>query len=151
MTRASRPLRDPDVSWVRLHRWGGACAFLYIVLAILVPLGMVVAPGYDFDLGGADLLEYIAEHRLWWFAVQGLVLAPSVFLIVTFAALYEVTRHLERTMAAVGGPPRHRLAGALPVLLPRGERTRIPGGGSTRRHRRPEGPLWKGAPRPWWP
>ena len=91
-----------DPSWTRLYRWGGVCALLYVLLAIVIPLGLVLAPGYDFELGGAELLEHIAMNRTWWSLVQGLVLAPSVLAIVTFAALYAATFDAERTMATIG-------------------------------------------------
>jgi hypothetical protein len=91
-----------DPEWRRLYRWGGVCALLYILLAIVIPLGLVLAPGYDFELGGAALLEHIAANRTWWFLVQGLVLAPSVLAIVTFGALFVATAHLDRAMASVG-------------------------------------------------
>jgi hypothetical protein len=92
----------PDPAWRRLYRWGGACALLYILSAIIIPLILVAVLDYDFDLEGAALLAFIGEHRVWWVVVQGLVLAPSVLLLVTFAALFTATMRLDRAMAAIG-------------------------------------------------
>lgn len=87
----------------KLLEFGGICAFLYILFAILVPLVLVAVTGYDFELRGRELLTFIGAHRVWWAVVQGLVLGSSVFLLVTLAALVVVTYPLSPTLSVVGG------------------------------------------------
>jgi len=98
---ASESKHLPDTSWKALYRLGSVAAVLYVVLAVLIPLVLVVSVDYDFELDGAALLEFIAEHRTWWITLQGLVLGPSVMLIFAFAALYVALRQLEKTIAAI--------------------------------------------------
>lgn len=90
-----------DSSWKSLYRLGSVAALLYLITAIGVPMVLVVALDYDFTLSGAELLPFIAAHRTWWIALQGLVLGPSAIAIVTYLALYVALRDLDKSLAAI--------------------------------------------------
>lgn len=92
----------PDPSWRVLYKAGGISAFLYIILALIIPTLMVLIPRYDFKLDGPALLQFIASNRTWWMFLQSLVLETGILLIVTFAALYVALRHINKSYAAIG-------------------------------------------------
>jgi hypothetical protein len=92
----------PDPTWRSLYTAGGIAAALYVLLAIVVPGVMVMLARYELKLNGAGLLEFISGHRTWWMILQTLVLESSVFLIVTFVALFVGLKHLNKSYAAIG-------------------------------------------------
>lgn len=91
----------PDPEWKSLYRWGSVAALLYLIMAIGIPMVLIVSVDYEFELSGVELLEFIAAHRAWWIAVQGLVLGPSVIAIISFLALYVALRQLDKSIAAI--------------------------------------------------
>jgi len=94
----------PDPSWKGLYKAGGISAFLYVLLALVVPFFMFIKhTELSSMVIGSDVLEYISTNSVvWWVILQSLVLCASFFAIVTFAALYLVLKHLGKSMALVG-------------------------------------------------
>lgn len=92
----------PDPTWHRLYFWGGISAFGYLFLALVVPYLQVLWYTYDFEMGAAAYLEFIAAHTVGWMTLQTLVLGGSVLAIVTFIALFVALKHLDKSMALIG-------------------------------------------------
>lgn len=92
----------PDPSWRGLYKAGGISAFLYVILALIVPTLMVLIPQYDFKMDGPALLQFIASNKTWWMFLQSLVLETSILLIITFVALFAALKHLNKSYAAIG-------------------------------------------------
>jgi hypothetical protein len=93
---------SPDSSWKGLYRAGGVSAILYIVLGLVVPAVLIMTTTYDFEMDGATLLGFIAANRLWWIALQTLVLESSILAIVAFAALFAALKPVNKSWAAIG-------------------------------------------------
>jgi hypothetical protein len=112
----------PDPSWRGLYRAGGVSALLFVVLTIVAIVLVVVAPP-PLNSDGATTLQYIASHKVLYIIEQVLWLAPSVFAMVVFLALFLALKHLNKSYAALGA-----LAGivswALGLAIP------VTGGGS---------------------
>ena len=87
--------------WAALYKAGALCAALYIVFGIIVPAILYATSGFDAGSDGREVLNFIAAHRVWWIAEQTLVLAPSVFAIVTFIALYPALNRSNATLALI--------------------------------------------------
>jgi hypothetical protein len=92
---------SPDASWRGLYRAGGVSAMLFVVLVLISIVGVVVAPP-PLNSDGAATLQYIASHKLLYIIEQALWLAPSVFAMVVFLALYMALKHLNKSYAAIG-------------------------------------------------
>lgn len=92
----------PDPSWRGLYRAGGISALLYILLGLVVPTTLVLVAQYDFHMDGETLLNFIVTNRVWWIAVQTLVLETSILAIVAFVALFVALKHLDKSTAAIG-------------------------------------------------
>jgi hypothetical protein len=71
--------------------------FLYIVLGMIVPALLFVTSKFSTITAGAETLQYIAAHEAWWITVQTLTLAPSLFAIVAFAAIFMAIKHLDKS------------------------------------------------------
>lgn len=113
---------SPDPSWRGLYRAGGISAFLFVVpILVNIVLLLVAPPLLNGD--GATTLQYVASHKALYLLEQILWLAPSVFALVVFLALYQALKHLNKSFAAIGA-----LAGivawALTLALP------VTGGGA---------------------
>jgi hypothetical protein len=94
-----------DPSWKGLYRGGGISAILYIVLALVVPTISVLTMGYfesTAEYGGLEFLHYIAANRVWWFALQTLVLGTSILMIVAFVALFVALKDVDKVNATLG-------------------------------------------------
>lgn len=90
-----------DSSWKDLYRAGAFSAAVCIVfyIAALVVYAATPAPPIS---GGAATLQYIAVHRSVYILEQVLWLAPSLFAMVVFLALYPALKHLNKSFAAIG-------------------------------------------------
>jgi hypothetical protein len=90
-----------DPSWKDLYRAGAisaaVCAVLYVAALVVV----MVTPMPPTS-GGAATLGYIAAHRSVYILEQVLWLAPSLFAIIVFLALYPALKHLNKSYAAIG-------------------------------------------------
>ena len=91
----------PDPSWGGLYRAGGVSAVLFVVLTIVAIVLVVVAPP-PLNSSGATTLQYIASHKVLYIIEQALWLAPSVFAMVVFLALFLALKHLNKSYAALG-------------------------------------------------
>jgi Domain of unknown function (DUF4386) len=91
----------PDPSWRGLYRAGGVSAVLFVVLTIVAIVLVVVAPP-PLNSDGATTLQYIASHKVLYIIEQALWLAPSVFAMVVFLALFLALKHLNKSYAALG-------------------------------------------------
>ena len=94
----------PDPSWRGLYKAAGISAFLYVLLALVVPFFMFInRTELSSMVSGSDVLEYISTNGVvWWIILQSLVLCASFFAIVTFAALFLILKHAHKSMALVG-------------------------------------------------
>jgi hypothetical protein len=110
MISAAHPTRanveaGVDPSWKNLYKAGGISAFLYIILALAVPLVQVLTMEYfslTSDYGGLQYLQFIAENRSWWLIAQTLLLGSSILAMVTFVALFFALKHINKSYAALG-------------------------------------------------
>jgi hypothetical protein len=91
-----------DLSWKGLYKAGGIAAFLYILFGLIVPTLLVDFMHYDMDLHGAAFLEFIGTHKVWFIALQTMVLGVGILAVVTFAALFFALKHLDKGYAALG-------------------------------------------------
>lgn len=107
---------SPDPSWRDLYRAGGVSAVLFVALVLVAIVLVVVAPP-PLNSDGATTLQYVASHKVLYLIEQALWLAPSVFALVVFLALFLALKHLNKSYAALGA-----LAGivswALTLALP---------------------------------
>jgi hypothetical protein len=78
----------PDPSWRSLYRAGGISAVLFIV-PLLVGIVFVLVTPPPPTANGATTLQYVASHKTLYLIEQILWLAPSVFALVVFLALYQ--------------------------------------------------------------
>lgn len=113
---------SPDPSWRDLYRAGGISAVLFVVpILIGIVLDLIAPPPLNAD--GATTLQYVASHKALYLIEQILWLAPSIFALVVFLALFQALKHLNKSYAALGA-----LAGivawALTLALP------VTGGGA---------------------
>lgn len=94
-----------DPAWRRFYVIGGVGSALYVLLAIIAPavLTFLLYPRFWDVLDDASaLLPWIADNVLGWHVIQGLTLESSIFLILTFVALWLALRHLDPVRSAVG-------------------------------------------------
>jgi hypothetical protein len=92
---------SPDPSWSDLYRAGGVSAVLFVVLVLIAIVLVVVAPP-PLNADGATTLQYVASHKVLYIIEQALWLAPSVFAMVVFLALFQALKHLNKSYAALG-------------------------------------------------
>ncbi len=92
---------SPDPSWRGLYRVGGVSAFLYIVL-LIVPIALIFTIQQPPASDGAAILQYIASNKGVYITELVLFLAPSVFAMIVFLALYMALKHLNKSLAAIG-------------------------------------------------
>src|SRR5437762_10312591 len=92
---------SPDPSWSDLYRAGGVSAVLFVVLVLVALVLVVVAPP-PLNSDGATTLQYVASHKVLYIIEQVLWLAPSVFAVVVFLALFPALKHLNKSYAALG-------------------------------------------------
>ncbi len=107
----------PDPSWRGLYRAGGVSVALFVVLIIVSIVLLIITPPAPIS-GGAATLQYIASNRSLYILEQVLWLAPSVFAMVVFLALYMALKHLNKSYAAIGaliGIASWALTLALPI------------------------------------
>jgi hypothetical protein len=91
----------PDPSWRGLYRAGGVSAALFVV-PILVAIVLITVAPPPLNADGAATLQYIASHKVLYIIEQALWLAPSVFALVVFLALFPALKHLNKSYAALG-------------------------------------------------
>ncbi len=91
----------PDPSWRDLYRAGGVSAILFVV-PILVAIVLIVIAPPPLNADGATTLQYVASHKVLYLIEQILWLAPSVFALVVFLALFQALKHLNKSYAALG-------------------------------------------------
>ena len=90
----------PDSSWRGLYRAGAISAVLYVVLNIGALVLLIITPLVPSS-GGAATLQYIASHKPVYLLELVLFVAPSVFAMVVFLALYMALKHLNKSFAAI--------------------------------------------------
>jgi flagellar biosynthesis protein FliP len=88
-------------TWTDLYRAGSRAAFLAAIAYITAIVVLFTVPEAPTS-GGAQTLEYIAQHRTVYIVEQILWLAPNVLLMVVFLALWPVLRPLNPSYAAIG-------------------------------------------------
>ena len=129
--QVERSLREaeafPDPSWRSLYRAGSVSAILFVVFVLVAIVLVVVAPP-PLNADGATTLQYIASHKVLYIIEQILWLAPSVFALVVYLALYPALKHLNKSYAALGaivgsaawmlGLAIPTTGGGAPVLVP---------------------------------
>lgn len=91
---------ESDASWNDLYR-AGAISAAACVAFYLVALVVVVATPAPPTSGGAATLQYISAHRSLHILEQVLWLAPSLFAIVVFLALYPALTAVNKSYAAI--------------------------------------------------
>jgi hypothetical protein len=94
-----------DPAWRRFYVVGGVSSALYVLFALILPavLTFLLFPRFWEVLDDApELLPWIADHALGWHVIQGATLESSIFLILTFVALWLALRHLDQVWSAVG-------------------------------------------------
>lgn len=91
----------PDPSWRGLYRAGGISAVLFVVPILAAIVLIVIAPP-PLNADGATTLQYIASHKVLYLIEQILWLAPSVFALVVFLALFLALKHLNKSYASLG-------------------------------------------------
>jgi hypothetical protein len=84
-------------SWKGILTVGAVAAFGYVAPALLY-----FPVGYPRTSDGETLLEFIANHRGWWLALQTLTLGPGFLAIPVFAAIFVDLSQMEKGYAAVG-------------------------------------------------
>lgn len=92
---------SPDPAWRSLYRAGAVSALLYVVM-ILVPVVLLFAAPQPPISGGADVLQYIAEHKSVYVVEMVSFVGLSLPAIVVFLALYAALQGLDRSYAALG-------------------------------------------------
>lgn len=89
-----------DASWRSLYRIGGLCALLFVMFNLVaITLDLRAPPPVT---GGVATLEFIAVHRTSYILEQILWLAPGLFAMIVFGALYPALKHLNQSYAALG-------------------------------------------------
>lgn len=93
-----------DTSWNYLYRAGGICAWLYIVIALIIPFLLYVDhTALSHMYRGADIIALInGQGFLWWTVLQTTVLGTSFFAIITFSALYFALSKVHKGFAFIG-------------------------------------------------
>ncbi len=91
----------PDSSWRGLYRAGAISAVLYVVLNVGALVLLIITPLVPSS-GGAATLQYIASNKTVYLLELVLFVAPSVFAMVVFLALYMALKHLNKSLAAIG-------------------------------------------------
>lgn len=87
-------------SWRELYQAGGISAALFVVLTIIaIVLDRIVPPPIA---GGIATLEFIAANRTNYILEQILWLAPGIFAMIVFLALYPALKPLNQSYAALG-------------------------------------------------
>lgn len=106
---ASAPAGPPagtgsgDPTWKALYRTGGIAAFVYVLSGLVVPALLFIPQRYERGMDGDTLLQFIADHRLWWIVLQTLVLGlPSFVAIVFFVALFVSLLPASKSLALMG-------------------------------------------------
>jgi hypothetical protein len=99
---ASEAAVGPDTSWKGLYRARGIAAFLYLLFGLIVPTIMVDVAHYDFDLHGGAFLEFVGTNKVWFMALQTMVLGVGILAVVTFAALFVALKDVDKGYAALG-------------------------------------------------
>jgi hypothetical protein len=105
-TASSRVTSSPDPAWRTLYVAGGVSAWLYVLLAVVVSgvMTAIVDDFWDILVDPRRLLEFIADgHEVYWHVLQALVLMPSIFVIITFAAATVALWRVDRSLALIGG------------------------------------------------
>lgn len=90
----------PDQSWRGLYRAGSVSAVLYVIFNIVALVLLIIMPLVPSS-GGAATLQYIASNKPVYILELVLFVAPSVFAMVVFLALYMALRHLNKSFAAI--------------------------------------------------
>lgn len=102
MHARTAPSVTVDPSWRGAYRAGGVLAFAYVLLGVVAPALMFFAVGYPRTASGAELLDFIADHRVWWMVLQHLTLGPGFIAIPVFLALFLALKEGRRSLAAIG-------------------------------------------------
>jgi hypothetical protein len=99
-SRAS-PETGPDPSWRDLYRAGAVSATLFVLL-IIVPVVLINSAPLPPSVGGAAVLQYIADHQAVYIAELVAFVGLSLPAMIVFLALFVALKHLSKGYAAVG-------------------------------------------------
>lgn len=89
-----------EASWRGLYRIGSICALLFVMFNLIaIALDLRAPPPVA---GGVATLEFIAVHRISYLLEQILWLAPGLFAMIVFVALYPALKQLNQSYAALG-------------------------------------------------
>ena len=91
----------PDASWGPLYRAGGAAALLYVLLVLIPVVLIFTAPVPPAE--GRALLEYVAAHKVVYLTQLVCFVGLGVPALVVFGAVAVALKHLNKTVAAIGG------------------------------------------------
>jgi Domain of unknown function (DUF4386) len=100
-------ITGPDPSWRELYRAGGMSIIIFIVLtfASIVSASITKVPsagGTATLPDGEATLQYIASNRSGFIIDQILIIGPVTLTIITFLALYQALKHLNKGYSAIG-------------------------------------------------
>ncbi len=91
----------PDASWGPLYTAGGAAALLYVLLVLIPVVLIFTAPVPPSE--GRALLEYVAAHKVTYLTQLVCFVGLAVPALVVFGAVAVALKHLNKTVAAIGG------------------------------------------------
>ncbi len=93
-----------DKSWKYLYRIGGISAWLYVIVALIIPFFLYVDnTALSHMYRGEDIIHLInTKGHLWWIVLQTTVLCASFFAIITFTALFFSLKNVQKSYAIVG-------------------------------------------------
>lgn len=99
-----RDIHPPELDPValKLCRIGAVSVVLFVLTGIVAPMILLNGIDYDTELDGLGLIEHIAEHRLWWIALQNFTMGSMIFVIPPLIALYPALKQADGAVALVG-------------------------------------------------
>jgi hypothetical protein len=89
------------LTWALLYKAGGWSALLYVLL-VLVPVVLVFAAPLP-PADGAELLEYIAAHKVVYLAELVCFVGLAVPALVVFTAVAVALKEVNKSVAVIGG------------------------------------------------
>jgi hypothetical protein len=103
MATRSGPVADvssPDASWAGLYWAGSVSCLLFVVLNVAAIVILAIIPPAPSS-GGAATLQWIASNKTAYTVELILFVAPNVFAMVVFLALYMALKHVNKSFAAI--------------------------------------------------
>jgi hypothetical protein len=96
------PSDAADPTWRSLYYLGSIAALLYVVM-ILIPLVLLFVAPQPPATGGAEVLVYIADHKLVYLVELISFVGLSVPALVVFTAVAVSLKNVDKTIALLGG------------------------------------------------